>query len=435
MRIAVIGAGISGNVVAYLLHGPHEVDVFEASDHVGGHANTVEFRVNGHEGLADTGFMVFNDRTYPNFIRLLGSLRIASQPSDMSFSVACVRTGLEYQGSSLTGLFAQTRNLFRPRFHRMLLDILRFNRSAARAAESGELDDGRTVGEFLQPLRLGSEFREHYLIPMVAAIWSARPDSILEFPARFLLGFLRNHGLLQLRARPLWKTVSGGACRYVQRLTGPFRDRIRVRCPVEAVRRMPDQVEVRTARGEVEHFDQVVLATHADQALAILADATPAEREVLGAFPYQSNEAVLHTDLRLLPNARRAWASWNYHLAGGDMPAVSVTYDLTRLQRLDTPSPLLLTLNGSDRIAPEYVLQRMRYEHPAYCRASIQAQRRFGEINGVQRTFFCGAYWGYGFHEDGVNSALAVARYFDRDLDSCTAASTRGASSTAGERP
>ena len=343
--------------------------------------------------------------------------------------------GWEYEGSSLNGLFAQRANLLRPRFHRMLVDIVRFNRLATRAAETGALDDGMPVGEFLDACRVATAFRDCYLVPMVAAIWSARPESILDFPARFLVGFMRNHGLLQVRDRPQWRTIAGGARNYVERLVQPLRDRIRLNAPVTGVSRFSDHVEVRTEQGGTERFDQVVIAAHADQALAMLADASPDEREILSAFPYQTNEAVLHTDTSLLPRRRRAWASWNYHRADDTSQAVTVTYDLTRLQRLGTPTPILLSLNRSSAVAPEQTLQKIIYRHPAYTRDSIAAQRRFDEINGVRRTYFCGAYWGYGFHEDGVNSALAVAKYFGKTLDSCTAASTKDESRIAATRP
>jgi predicted NAD/FAD-binding protein len=435
MKIAVIGTGISGNLVARMLHADHDVHVFEANGYIGGHANTVDFCAGGRDGCADTGFMVFNRRTYPNFVRMLQWIGVASQPSDMSFSVRCERTGWEYQGSSLNGLFAQRANLIRPRFHRMLYDIVRFNRLATRAAETGALDDGMPVGAFLDECRVATAFREFYLVPMVAAIWSARPESILDFPARFLVGFLRNHGLLQVRDRPQWRTIVGGSRTYVERLVQPLRDRIQLNSPVTGVSRFPDRVEVCTARGETERFDQVVIAAHADQALAMLTDASPAERETLSAFPYQTNEAVLHTDASLLPRRRRAWASWNYHRADDASQAVSVTYDLTRLQRLGTTAPILLSLNRSSAVAPGQILQTISYRHPAYTRDSIAAQRRFDDINGVRRTYFCGAYWGYGFHEDGVNSALAVARYFGKTLESCTAVSMQDESRTAATPP
>ncbi len=431
MKIAVVGTGISGNLIARLLSTEFDVHVFEANSYVGGHTNTVAFDAFGASWKADTGFMVFNDRTYPNFERLLRKLGVEAQPSDMSFSVSCARTGLEYQGSSINGLFAQRSNLLHPRFYRLLWDIMRFNQASGRAIESGQLDDGTRVGDYLERLGLGDAFREHYLLPMVAAIWSARPESILDFPAKFLIGFLRNHGLLQLRDRPQWKTVSGGACCYVEQLVAPIRDRVRLSCPVESVTRHPDGVQIRTARGDAERFDQVVFASHADQTLAMLTDATSTEREVLASFPYQSNEAVLHTDTSLLPRRRRAWASWNYHLSSHVDEPATVTYDLSRLQRLGTPTPILLTLNRAAAISPESIIRRLTYHHPAYSRASIAAQRRFDEINGRRRTYFCGAYWGYGFHEDGVNSALAVAGYFGKNLESWTAASTKEKSLTA----
>lgn len=430
MKIAVIGAGVSGNVVARLLADEHEVWLFEAGDYAGGHTNTVSFDAWGGTWHVDTGFMVFNDRTYPNFIRLLQGLGVAAQDSDMSFSVSCGRTGLEYQGSSLNGLFAQRRNLIRPSFYGMLRDILKFNREAPRLLDGD--DQSLTLGQFLDRSGLGREFVEHYLIPMTAAIWSARPRAVLDFPAHFLFGFFRNHGLLQVWDRPQWKTIPGGAQRYVAALLEPLADRVRLNCPVSRIVRHADGVEVTTPDGTSERFDGVVCAAHADQTLAMLADADQVEREVLAAFPYQRNDAVLHTDTSILPNRRRAWASWNYHLSPDPQAPATVTYDLSRLQRVNSPEPILLTLNDEGRIDPAKVIRRILYQHPAYGPDSIAAQRRHAEINGRRRTWFCGAYWGYGFHEDGVRSALAVARCFGKDLETWTAASTKAASGTAG---
>ncbi len=431
MRIAVIGTGISGNLVARLLANRHEVDVFEANNHIGGHAHSVEFEAFGRRWLADIGFMVFNDRTYPNFCRLLEILGIAAQPSDMSFSVSCLRTGLEYQGSSLSGLFAQRSNLIRPRFWQMLGDIVRFHRAAVQALESGGVDDGSSVGDFLERRRFGTAFREHYLLPMTAAIWSSRPATILEFPAKFLFGFMRNHGLLQLRDRPVWKTVRGGSRAYVEQLVTPFRHRIRLSCAVQSVTRHRDFIELETAAGTHHCYDHVVFAIHADQALRLLSDATRQERNILSAFPYQQNEAVLHTDMALLPRRRRAWASWNYHLGTVAGEPATLTYDVSRLQRLATPQPVLLTLNQVETVDRGKIIERFTFHHPMYNASSIAAQSRFTEINGVQRTSYCGAYWGFGFHEDGVNSALAVARDFSVTLESCTAAYTKDTLSTA----
>ncbi len=431
MKIAVIGTGISGNLVARLLADDHDVAVYEAGAHIGGHAQTVEFEAFGGTWHADTGFMVFNDRTYPNFLRLLEMLGVPSQPSDMSFSVRCGRTGLEYQGSSLNGLFAQRSNFISPRFWFMLRDIVRFNEVASKAIENGDLEGAITVGDFLDRHRLGNDFRDRYLVPMVAAIWSARPLTVREFPAKFLLGFMRNHGLLQIRDRPEWKTVPGGSRVYVQRLVAPLLDRIRLNCAVQSVTRQADHVKIRTEDGDEKRFDRVVLAVHADQALRLLTDATSTEREVLGAFPYQTNEAVLHTDVGVLPRRRRAWASWNYYVSDESGEPATITYDLSRLQRLATPRPVLLTLNRTAGVDSRQVLRRLIYEHPAYSQASIAAQTRFHEINELRRTYFCGAYWGYGFHEDGVNSALAVAAYFGKSLETCRVVSMKDRSRTA----
>ena len=429
MRIAVIGAGVSGNVVARLLNDEHEVWLFEAGDYAGGHTNTVSFDAWGQSWHVDTGFMVFNDRTYPNFVRLMQGLGVAAQDSDMSFSVSCERTGLEYQGSSLNGLFAQRRNLVRPSFYGMLRDIMRFNREAARLLDADA--ESVTLGQYLDRSGLGREFVDHYLIPMTAAIWSAQPRAVLDFPAHFLIGFFRNHGLLQVWDRPQWKTIPGGAKRYVAALLAPLADRVRLNSPVSRVVRHSDYVEVTTRGGTPQRFDAVVCATHADQTLEMLADADETERQVLAAFPYQRNDAVLHTDVAILPRRRRAWASWNYHLSPEPHAPATVTYDLSRLQRVRSPEPILLTLNDGGRTDPAKVIQRIIYHHPAYGPDSVAAQKRHAELNGRRRTWFCGAYWGYGFHEDGVRSALAVARCFGKDLETCIVASTKGESGIA----
>ena len=424
MRIAVIGGGVSGCVAARLLSSKHDVELFEARHYVGGHANTVDVEIGDRSYPVDTGFMVYNEKTYPNFCRMLEILQVPSQPSDMSFSVRCDRSGWEYQGSSLNGLFAQRRNALSPRFLRMLFDIAKFNRAGMRSASGNELTDGRSVAEFLQQVGVSQKFVEQYLIPMAAAIWSSQPRAILDFPAEFMIGFFANHGLMQIRDRPQWRTISGGSRVYLQRLLGPLRQRVRSNTPVEAVTRTSRDVQLSVA-GHQLHFDHVVFACHADQALRLLSDATGRERQVLSAFPYQANEAVLHTDVRLLPKRRRAWASWNYHIGEDHPQGASVTYDLSRLQNHDSPSPILLTLNATSQVDPHQILRTFTYHHPAYSAESIAAQAAFDTISGSGRLHFCGAYWGYGFHEDGVNSALAVTRHFDIGLEACTAASMK----------
>ena len=414
MRIAVIGSGISGNLAARILSAEHQVDVFEASSHVGGHAQTIAAKAYGCEVSADVAFMVLNRRTYPNFCRMLELLGVKTQDSDMSVSVRCWRTGLEYQGSSLNGLFAQRRNLFRGSFYRMLLDIMRFNQRAAEFCESG--DEQTLLGEFLEDIGAGSEFRQQYFIPMAAAIWSADPSSLDGFPAKFILGFCRNHGLLELTNRPQWLTIANRSQDYVAELMRPLGHRIFLNSPVYEVWRSDSGVRLNLDDRDAE-YDHVVLATHADQSLRILKDASRSERKILSGFPYQSNTAVLHTDDSILPRRRRAWASWNYHIPAQPNNQASVTYDLNRLQSLGLPGPLCLTLNPNCRIDRGKILQRFEFQHPVFSRESIDSQRRFGEINGHNGVSFCGAYWGYGFHEDGVNSALAVTRPFGLDLE------------------
>jgi len=409
MKIAIIGTGISGLTAAWRLHRQHDLTLFEANNYIGGHTNTVEVEVGvgGRRYAVDTGFIVFNDRTYPNFIDLLEQLGVASQPTRMSFSVRCERTGLEYNGENLNTLFAQRRNLFRPSFHRMIRDILRFNREAP-ALLDGEREI--SLNAWLREGNYGREFTEHYILPMAAAIWSAEPGMMGAMPARFFVRFFKNHGLLSVNDRPQWRVIQGGSRNYVEPLTAPFRDRIRLKCPVEWVRRHPTHVQVKPWGGPAERFDEVIIATHSDQALRLLVDPTAKEREILGAIPYQENEAVLHTDARLLPRRKLAWAAWNYHLPAQPRDRVAVTYNMNILQGLDGPETFCVTLNRSETIDPARILYRTTYHHPVFTAAGVKAQARRAEISGVNRTWYCGAYWSYGFHEDGVNSGLAAAR-------------------------
>lgn len=408
MRVAVIGAGIAGNVAAWHLHrAGHEVTVFEAGSHVGGHTHT-----HAVDGLAiDTGFIVYNERTYPSFTRLLEELQVASQPSSMSFSVRNEASGLEWGGATLNALFAQRRNLLRPAFHRMLADVLRFNREAPRLlGEALEL----TLGDYLARERYGRAFIDDYLVPMGAAIWSTHPGRMLGFPARFFVRFLHNHGMLSVNDRPQWRVVRGGSARYVERLTAPFRHRIRLEAPVAWLRRLPDGVLLR-ARSVLERFDHAFVACHADQALALLADATPLEREVLGAMRYQENEAVLHTDTSLLPRAKRAWAAWNYHVPREPGERVALTYNMNILQGLVAAETYCVTLNRTAEIRRERIVKRLSYHHPLFTPEAAAAQVRQRELN-AGRTFYCGAYWRFGFHEDGVVSALAALGHFEESV-------------------
>lgn len=410
MQIAIIGSGIAGLTAAYRLHEMHDITLFEAENRLGGHAHTRDIEIAGRRYPVDTGFIVFNDRTYPHFIALLDELGVASQDTVMSFSVCCAGTGLEYNGTNLNALFAQRRNLLRPSFYRMLADILRFNRQASEWLDrlDGAADDETTLGEFLYNGGYGRPFIDRYIVPMGAAIWSTDPVRMLDMPARFFIRFFSNHGLLGVNDQPCWRVIEGGSRRYVDALTAPFRDRIRLNCPVTGIRRTARQVEVRSADGGREPFDQVVIATHSDQALRLLDDPGPAERAILGAIPYQENEVVLHTDARLLPRRKLARAAWNYHIPREPRQRVAVTYNMNLLQGLDAPETFCVTLNHSTTIDPSRVLERLSYHHPVFTPEAVAAQARRAEINGVNRSWYCGAYWRNGFHEDGVVSTLDI---------------------------
>jgi predicted NAD/FAD-binding protein len=413
MRIAIVGSGISGLVCAHLLYPDHEITVFEAQDHPGGHTHTHDLEQGGRRYAVDTGFIVFNEVTYPGLVKLFQRLGVESQPSTMSFGVRNERTGLEWNGSSLDQIFAQRRNVVNPSFLRMIRDLLRFRREA-RELLAGD-GPGPTLGGYLEDRGYSRAFAEDCLLPMGAAIWSADPACMREFPARRFVRFFENHRFLEAR-QPRWRVVKGGSRRYVEALTAPFRDRIRLRTPVQAVRRYSDRVEVTPAGGPSERFDQVIVATHSDQALRLLADPTPAEREILAAIPYQQNAVVLHTDDSVLPRSPRARGGWNVLVPRRERGRVSVTYDMNRLQGLDARPGFRVSLNLEEAIDPARVLRRLDYQHPVFTTAGDAAQRRRGEILGAQRTWFVGAYWGQGFHEDGLQSALAVCRRFGKEL-------------------
>ena len=411
MRIAIIGSGISGLVAARRLHAAHELTVYEANEYAGGHTNTVSVNVAGEHHAVDTGFIVFNDRTYPNFCRLLHELRVESVPTSMSFSVRADEDNLEYSGSGLSGMFVQKRNLLRPGFYRMIRDILRFNREALDQTDDSEVE--QTVGDFLVQNRYSSQFSRHYLLPMGAAIWSCPTSTFKNFPIRFICDFYRNHGLLSLKNRPTWRVIKGGSRNYVQALTQPFLDRILLGTPVRSVVRGTESVAVETERG-VKHFDEVIFACHSDQALLILGEqASAVEQSVLGAIPYEPNTAVLHTDTSLLPRRTSAWASWNYHIPAGTSDHATLTYNMNILQHIQSRHTFCVTLNEDSSIDPEKIIRKFRYSHPVFTAQRKSAQQRHGELIRNDRLSFCGAYWGNGFHEDGVNSGLAVASAFE----------------------
>lgn len=411
-RVAIVGTGISGLVCAHLLHRDYALTLFEAGAYVGGHTHTIPVEREGRVFPVDTGFIVYNEHNYPNFVRLLTELGVATQPTTMSFSVRCAGTGLEYNGTSLNQLFAQRRNLLRPSFYRMVGGILRFHREAGELLEGG--DDTLTLGEYLERNRYPRSFIEHHIIPMGAAIWSGTPEDIRAFPARYFARFFANHGFLQVKNRPAWRVVQGGSSQYVHALTRPFAECIRLNTPVQRLSRTPAGVRLELGGGQVEDFDAVILAAHSDQAIGMLADASPAERQILGAIGYQANETVLHTDTSLLPTRRRAWASWNYYLPTRQHAGPTLTYNMNLLQSLKSASTFCVSLNQREAIAPASRIAEMTYHHPRYTVAAVQAQGRRGEINGVSRTYYCGAYWGFGFHEDGVRSGLEVARLFGK---------------------
>lgn len=415
MKIAVIGTGIAGNVAAYHLAREHDITVFEADNRIGGHTNTVKVEHEGQDYDIDTGFIVFNERTYPNFIGLLDELGVAWQDSDMGFSVQHERTGLEYSGSTLNGLFAQRSNLFKPSFYRMIREILRFNREAPRLLESTAPQI--SLQDYLASEKYSREFTDHFIMPMGAAIWSAKPEVMGRMPAAFFIRFFQNHGMLSVNDRPVWRVIQGGSNSYVDKLVAGHRDRIRLNAPVEYIRRFTGYVEVKVTGQEIEKFDQVFMACHGDQAFQLLADPSTSEEQVLGKFEYQPNEAILHTDQSLMPRRRRAWAAWNYHIPAYSQERVAVTYNMNILQGLKAPATFCVTLNHALAIRPEKIIGRFQYSHPVFTRESIEAQKRHAEINGIYRTYYCGAYWRNGFHEDGVVSALNALKHFEERVE------------------
>lgn len=423
-RIAIIGSGVSGMTTGHLLARRHEVHLFEADDRLGGHTATKDVEVASGRYAIDTGFIVFNDWTYPGLIRLLDRLGVPSKASEMSFSVKNPRRSLEYNGTDFDRLFVQRRNFARPSFYRMLLEILRFNREAPRVLEGGP-DASATLGEYLDRHGYSELFAENYALAMGGAIWSASYRQMREFPFRFFVEFFKNHGMLSVDDRPTWRVIEGGSRSYIAPLVAPIgADRIHLSSPIESVRRLgtaaaPEGVELRIggARPRIERFDHVVFACHSDTVKKILADPTPEEREIFANLDYQPNSVVLHTDTRVLPEARKAWAAWNFYVPTSERGNVAVTYHMNILQRLEAHENFLVSLNLDDAIDPSKILGRWTYDHPKYTLATVRSQDRWGEISRLdRRTHFAGAYWRFGFHEDGVQSGLRVARAFGEEL-------------------
>lgn len=415
MHIAIIGSGISGLTCAYLLSRQHQVTLFEADGRIGGHTHTVDVDWQGRRYGVDTGFIVYNDWTYPNFIRLLDQLGVASRPTEMSFSVHDPASGQEYKGHTLGSLFARRRNLLSPGFWGMLRDILRFNREATADFQAQRIDTTTRLGDYLRDRRYGQRFIDHYIVPMGSAIWSMSPAGMLEFPLQFFVRFCHNHGLLSVNQRPQWRVLEGGSRAYIEPLCTRFRQRIHLDCPVQRVSRDTDGVTVHSRRGP-ERFDKVIFACHSDQALALLDTPSVDEVDVLGALAYAHNEVLLHTDTRLLPQRQKAWASWNYRLGGPPQAPAALTYNMNILQGFDAPVTFCVSLNQSESVDPAKILARFDYAHPQYSLAGIAAQARQNDLQGQQHSYFCGAYWANGFHEDGVVSALTVAEHFGEAL-------------------
>ncbi len=431
MKIAVIGSGISGLTSAYLLSREHDVVVYEAADRLGGHTATMHVEHAGDTYAVDTGFIVFNDWTYPLFQKLLAQLKVDSQPTDMGFSVSCDETGLEYSGDGINTLFAQRRNLFSLRHWRMIKDILRFNKQAPLDAAKGGVFDTMTLGEYLVQHRYSDVFTDKYLVPMGSAIWSASTSVMKSFPLQFFVKFFVNHGLLSVTNRPQWHVVKGGSKSYIEPLTASFKDNIRLATPIVSITRQNEDksekgsgsenegvghVLIHTERYGEEKYDQIVIATHSDQALALLSDASDREQRVLGDITYRENDVILHTDDALLPHNKKTWSSWNYRITkdtkGDNDNPPALTYNMNILQGLTAPCTFCVTLNKTDSINPKKILGRYRYSHPVFSIKAIAAQQRWQDINGVNNTWFCGAYWANGFHEDGVKSAVRIAEKF-----------------------
>lgn len=416
MKIAIIGTGISGLTAAYLLNKKHEVTVFEKNNYIGGHTHTHDLKLNNLNYAVDSGFICYNENTYPNFINLLNILGVESQKTKMGFSVKSEKKKLEYAGNSINSLFSQRKNIVNLSFLRMINDILSFNKNSR--IDLPTISSKITLGQYLKNNKYSNSFIYNYIIPMGAAIWSTKAASMLNMPALFFVRFFNNHGLLQTKNRPNWWVIKGGSKEYVKKLVISFKENIRLSSPVFGINRKNEKIEIKLSSDgtHIEIFDAVVLATHSDQALKLLSDKTSLETEILSALPYQTNEALLHTDHTVLPKNKLAWASWNYNLDQGSEEPVALTYNMNILQNLKASETYCVTLNSKGLINPKKVIKKLKYDHPLFTVEGIIAQKRKHEISGINNTYFCGAYWKNGFHEDGVVSALDVAKQFGISL-------------------
>ena len=416
MKIGIVGTGISGLSCAHLLQHDHDITLFESNNYAGGHTNTIQVNDNGKNINVDTGFIVYNNENYPNLCKLFDLLDVQGRNSDMSFSVVNEKTGLEYNGSGFNKLFCHRQNLLNPGFWKMLRDIFKFNDKAPGLLLNG-LDDKMTVNDFVKKNAYSNQFINEYLIPLGASLWSAPAGEFLQYPIRFVIEFLNNHRMLQVANRPAWKTVKGGSNTYVKKILDSFHGQLRLNTPVKHVTRSKNKIDITLASGQSETFDEVILASHADQCLQMVQNPGGIERGLLGMFPYQYNEAILHYDTEILPSNNNAWASWNYRIPSQEADHVTVTYNMNMLQGLDASRTYCVSLNQSSGIANSKIIKRIQYHHPVFQPGRADAQASHHRLIRHQRISYCGAYWGYGFHEDGIKSALAVCSAYGKELN------------------
>ncbi|MEY4454320.1 MAG: hypothetical protein RI951_914 [Pseudomonadota bacterium] len=409
MKIAIIGSGISGNTLAYYLNPHHQITLFESNDRIGGHSHTHHIDIFNQKVSVDTGFIVFNKKTYPNFLKLLHELKVPYENSAMSFSVKDSQKDFEYNGTSLNALFAQRKNFMNPRFYKMIREILRFNKSSIILLSS---DEEISLGDYLKREGYSDFFKKYYILPMGSAIWSSNIKTMMEFPAKFFIQFFNNHGMLNINDRPQWLTISGGSINYVNKMIEPFRKKIKLNQNIKYVERKKDHIAIHH-KDRIEKFDWVFFACHSDEALKLIKSPGLHEKNILKAIPYTDNEVVLHYDDHFMPKRKLAWAAWNYHINDNANSPASLTYNMNILQNLKTEAPLLVTLNPMQKINKKKIIKTLSYAHPQYSLRSIEAQSKYHLISGVNRTSFAGAYWGNGFHEDGVKSALDAIQQFN----------------------